>query len=115
MTAHPSQLRTTRRPAPAQRRDTPADRRDTTQRYALGGEDFQQFIHCGRGTAAIDSGVAVSALGAGGLPSSGGERRMFRVAASLGEAITGIDDRNVGLLMAAVCRASGRRQFSFVP
>lgn len=40
---------------------------------------------------------------------------MFRVAASLGEAITGIDDRNVGLLMAAVCRASGRRQFSFVP
>ena len=30
---------------------------------------------------------------------------------SLGEAITGIDDRNVGLLIRAVRHASGRRQF----
>ena len=43
------------------------------------------------------------------------ERRMLRLAASLaarvpvslGEAITGIDDRNVGLVL----HASGRRQF----
>ena len=44
---------------------------------------------------------------------------MLRLAASLadqasvnlGEAITGIDDRNVGLLVKAVIHASGRRQF----
>ena len=31
--------------------------------------------------------------------------------ASLGEAVTGIDDRNVGLLVKAILHASGRRQF----
>jgi hypothetical protein len=36
----------------------------------LGREDFQQFIHHGRGTAVIDWKGAVSALGAGGLPGS---------------------------------------------
>jgi hypothetical protein len=30
---------------------------------------------------------------------------------SLGDAITGIDDSNVGLLVKAVLHASGRRQF----
>ena len=30
---------------------------------------------------------------------------------SLGEAITGIDDRNVGLLVKAILHASGRHQF----
>lgn len=30
---------------------------------------------------------------------------------SLGDAITGIDDRNAGLLVRAVRHASGRRQF----
>jgi len=30
---------------------------------------------------------------------------------SLGEAITGIDERNVGLLIKSVRHASGRRQF----
>lgn len=85
----------------------------------LGREDFRRFIHHGRGTAAIDWEAAISALGAGGLPSSGGERRMLRLAASLacdvpvslGEAITGIDDRNVGLLISAVLHTSGRCQF----
>lgn len=59
----------------------------------------------------------------GGLPSSSGERRMLRLAASLadqapvslGEAITGIDDHNVALLVKAVLHASGRRQFLPVP
>ena len=63
--------------------------------------------------------AAIGALDAGELPSPGGERRMLRLAASLadqapvslGEAITGIDDRNVGLLVKAVLHASGRRQF----
>ena len=34
---------------------------------------------------------------------------------SLGEAITGIDNRNVGLLVKAVLHASGRRKFPAVP
>jgi GNAT superfamily N-acetyltransferase len=34
-----------------------------------------------------------------------------RVPVSLGEAVTGIDDRNVGLLVMAIRHASGRRQF----
>jgi hypothetical protein len=86
----------------------------------LGREDFQHFIHHGQGTAAIDWEAAISALGAGGLPSSGGEQRVLRLAASLacdipvglGDAITGIDGRNVGLLITAVRRASGRCRFA---
>jgi hypothetical protein len=89
-------------------------------------EDFAHFIYVGTsindsGTklASIDWEAAISALDAGEPPSSGGERRMLRLAASLadqapvslGEAITGIDDRNVGLLVKAVLHASGRRQF----
>jgi hypothetical protein len=37
-----------------------------------------------------------------------------RVPVSLGEAVTGIDDRNVGLLVMAIRHASGRRQFPLV-
>jgi hypothetical protein len=48
-----------------------------------------------------------------------GERRILLLSASLadqaqvslGDAITGIDDRNAGLLVKAVLHASGRRQF----
>jgi len=48
-----------------------------------------------------------------------GERRMLHLAASLadrapvslGEAVTGIDDRNVDLLLTAIRHASGRHQF----
>jgi len=93
-------------------------------------DDFARFVHAGNsisdpGTelASIDWEAAITALDAGQLPSSGGERRMLRLAASLaasladqapvslGEASTGIDDRNVGLLVKAVLHASGRRQF----
>ena len=81
--------------------------------------DFGCFIHHGAGTAAIDWEAAIDALDAGRLPSSGGERRMLRLAGSLadrapvslGEAVTGIDERNVGLLVMAIRHASGRRQF----
>jgi hypothetical protein len=88
--------------------------------------DFARFIRVGTsitdpGTemASIEWEAAIYALSAGELPSSGGERRMLRLAASLardvpvslGEAITGIDDHNVGLLVKAVFHASGRRQF----
>ncbi|HEY4850177.1 MAG TPA: hypothetical protein VII22_05250 [Streptosporangiaceae bacterium] len=85
----------------------------------LARDDFARFIHQGTGTAAIDWEAAVSALHAGELPSSGGERRILLLSASLadrapvslGDAITGIDDSNVGLLVKAVLHASGRRQF----
>jgi hypothetical protein len=85
----------------------------------LDRDDFARFIHYGTGTAAIDWEAAISALHAGELPSSGGERRILLLSASLadqapvtlGDAITGIDDRNVGLLVKAVLHASGRRQF----
>jgi hypothetical protein len=61
--------------------------------------------------------VVGRSLHAGELPSSGGERRILLLSASLageapvslGDAITGIDDSNVGLL--AVLHAAGRRQF----
>jgi hypothetical protein len=82
-------------------------------------DDFTCFIEYGTGTAAIDWEAAVATLETGGLPSSGGERRMLRLAASLagqapvilGDAITGIDDRNTGLLVKAVLHTSGQRQF----
>jgi hypothetical protein len=58
--------------------------------------------------------LPISALDAGRLPSSGGERRMPCLAASLagqapvslGEAITGIGNRTIGLLV-KVRHASG--------
>ncbi len=92
----------------------------------LARDDFVRFIHVGTSItdprtelASIDWEAAITALDAGGLPSSGGERRMLRLAASpaidvpvsLGDAVTGIDGRNVGLLVKAVLHASGRRQF----
>jgi hypothetical protein len=85
----------------------------------LGRDDFARFIHHGTGTSAIDWEAAISALDAGELPSSAGEKCMLRLPASLadqalvslGEAIAGIDERNVGLLIKSVRHASGRRQF----
>jgi hypothetical protein len=82
-------------------------------------DDFACFIRHGTRTAAIDWEAAIDALDAGELPSSAGEKRMLRLAASLadqatvslGEAITGID-RNVELLLKAVRHAAGRRQFA---
>ena len=81
----------------------------------LAREDFTRFIHVGAGKAAIDWEAAIDALDAGGLPCSGGEQRMLRLAGSLGcgipvilgEAIAGIDDRNVGLLVTAIQHSSG--------
>ena len=81
--------------------------------------DFACFIHHGAGTAAIDWEAVIAALDAGELPSSGGEKRMLRLAASLagdipvrlGDAVTGIDEHNVSLLLKAVLHTSGRRQF----
>lgn len=85
----------------------------------LGRQDFARFIHRGDGTAAIDWEAAITALDAGELPSSGGEKRMLHLAASLadqapvslGDAVTGIDSHNVQILLTAIRHASGQGQF----
>jgi hypothetical protein len=79
--------------------------------------DVARFIYHGAGTAAIDWEAAIGSLDAGELPSSGGEKRMLRLAASLadrapvslGEAVTGLDQRNRDLLVTAIRHACGQR------
>ena len=86
----------------------------------LAREDFRDHIYQGDGTAAIDWEAVTRSLSAGALPSSAGESRLLQLAASLagqapvilGNAVTGLDDRNIQVLVKAVLHASGRRQFS---
>jgi hypothetical protein len=67
--------------------------------------------------AAIDWDAAVTALNAGELPCSGGERRVLLLSASLDaglpadlrDAATGLDDRNIQHLITAIRHASGKR------
>jgi hypothetical protein len=69
----------------------------------------------GSSLAWVDWHAAVTALDAGRLPCSGGEAGMLRVAASvaegipvdLGEALIGLDERNLVLVAGAVLRAGG--------
>jgi hypothetical protein len=68
--------------------------------------------------ASIDWDAAITALHAGELPCSGGERRVLELSASLAggipvdlrDAVTGLDDRNIQLLVMAVLHVSGRPQ-----
>ena len=65
--------------------------------------------------AVIDWPAVVTALGTS-LPCSGGEQRMLKITASLADGIpvdlrdtlTGLDDRNIQLLITAIRRASGK-------
>ncbi len=89
----------------------------------LARSDFgDRFTHPGTSPggaelASIDWSAAIDALNEGSLPCSGGEERILRLAASLGEnlpvnlrdATTGIDTRNAGLLSQAVLHANGQR------
>jgi hypothetical protein len=67
--------------------------------------------------AAIDWEAAITALDSGGLPCSGGERRILQLSASLAagtpvdlrDTVTGIDNRNISLLLAAIRHATGKR------
>ena len=67
--------------------------------------------------AIIDWPAAITALGAGEPPCSGGERRVLRLAASLAggipvdprDAIPGLDERNTSLLLTAIEHAFGKR------
>lgn len=88
----------------------------------LGRDDFaDRFVTVclnpgsGKPMALIDWPAAIRALDTS-LPSSGGEKRMLRITASLADGIpvdlrdtlTGLDDSNIQLLITAILRASGR-------
>ncbi len=65
----------------------------------------------------IDWDAAITALHAGELPCSGGERRILELSSSLAggipvdlrDTVTGLDDGNIALLVTAILHASGKR------
>jgi hypothetical protein len=67
--------------------------------------------------AAIDWDAAITALHAGELPCSGGERRVLQLSSSLAggtpvdlrDAVTGLDDANITRLITAILHAAGKR------
>jgi hypothetical protein len=86
----------------------------------LNRDDFtSRFIQQGTSgalpMAAIDWDAAITALNAGQLPCSGGERRILAAAASIAagtpvdlrDTATGLDARNIQRLIAAISHASG--------
>ena len=85
-------------------------------------DDFTtRFVHHGTSEAtpmaAIDWEAAVTALHSGGLPCSGGERRILLLSASLAygtpvslcDTVTGLDDDNTARLLIAIRHAAGKR------
>jgi hypothetical protein len=86
-------------------------REDFTSRF------IQHGTSGGTAMAAIDWDAAVTALHAGELPCSAGERRVLEAAASLAAGIpvdlrdtaTGLDARNIQRLITAISHASGSR------
>ena len=86
--------------------------------------DFAGFVHAGTSStdgvtpmAQIDWDAAISALHAGQLPASGGERRILQLAASIAagtpvslhDTIPGLDSRNLQLLTTAIQHAAGQQ------
>jgi hypothetical protein len=65
----------------------------------------------------IDWDAAITALRAGELPCSSGERRVLELSSSLAggipvdlrDAVTGLDDGNIARLVTAILHASGKR------
>ncbi len=84
--------------------------------------EFGRGIIDGAVMAAVDWEAAVAALQAGGLPCSGGEGRILRLAASiagavavdLGPALWGLDERNIAGVARAVLHAAGHRELRVV-
>ena len=72
-------------------------------------------IGSGHPAAVIDWPAAIAALGSS-LPCSGGEQRMLKITASvadgipvdLRDALTGLDDSNIKLLVTAIRRTAGK-------
>ena len=90
-------------------------------------DDFtRRFITYGTsgGTlmAAVDWDAAITALNAGELPCSGGERRVLQLSASLAggipvdlrDAVTSLDETNIARLVTAILHGSGKRPESSV-
>jgi hypothetical protein len=86
-------------------------RSDFTSRFILHGTSSDTHM------AAVDWDAATTALAAGELPCSRGEQRSLLLAAGLADgipvdlrdAITGIDQHNAHLFLAAIRHASGHR------
>jgi len=87
-------------------------RDDFTSRFITAGPSISDGVTL---LASIDWETAVTALHAGELPASGGERRMLLLApsipggtlVSLKDALPGIDRRNASLVVGAVAHAAG--------
>jgi hypothetical protein len=85
-------------------------------------DDFTtRFVHHGTSEAtpmaSIDWDAAIAALASGGLPCSGGERRILQLSASLAngtpvslrDTLTGLDDHNTARMLTAIRHATGKR------
>ena len=89
--------------------------RDDSPRHITTGEHGRPGGEAAH--AAIDWTAAATALDAGTLPCSGGERRIFRLAASLAaglpvnlrDTLTGLDEHNLTLTISAFIHAPGHR------
>ena len=87
-------------------------RDDFTSRFITAGTSISDGATL---LASIDWEAAVTALHAGELPASGGERRMLLLASSiaggtlvsLNDALPGVDRRNASLVVSAVAHAAG--------
>jgi hypothetical protein len=87
-------------------------RQDFTSRFITTGISISDGVTL---LASTDWEAAVTALHAGELPASGGERRMLLLASSLAggtpvslnDALAGIDRRNASLVVTAVAHAAG--------
>ncbi len=89
-------------------------REDFTSRFITTGTSISDGTTL---MAAIDWDAAITALHAGELPCSGGERRLLQLSSSLAggtlvdlrDAVTGLDDDNIARLVTAILHASGKR------
>jgi hypothetical protein len=88
-------------------------RDDFTSRFITTGTSISDGVTL---LASTDWEAAVTAMHAGGLPASGGERRMLLLAASiaggtlvsLNDALPGIDRRNATFVVKAIAHATGQ-------
>ena len=87
-------------------------REDFTSRFITTGTSISDRTTL---MASTDWNAAIAALNAGQLPSSGGERRILLIAASIAagtpvslyDTLPGLDQRNASLVVKAIIRATG--------
>lgn len=89
-------------------------RPDFVSRFITAGTSISD---CTTPMASVDWDAAITALQAGELPCSGGERRVLQLSASLTggvpvdlrDAVTSLDDSNIARLVTAILHGSGKR------